>query len=139
VTESFIKLSNVLIIDDDEVSNFIYSRVIESSGSFEMIKSCMSGQQALDYLHDTIDNNSDNFPNMVFLDINMPVMNGWEFLDKYIEEIPCEFQEQAILCMLSSSVYKEDINKSKTYSQVKEYIPKPLTSESLKSILKKYF
>jgi len=139
VTESFIKLGNVLVIDDDEISNFIYSRVIEASGSAETTKSCMSGEQALQYLKDTIENNPDSFPDMIFLDINMPVMNGWEFLDIYIDEIPYKYQEQTILCMLSSSVYKEDINRAKQYSQVKEYIPKPLTSESLKSIMKKYF
>jgi len=139
VTDSTVKLANVLVIDDDDISNFIYTRVISATGLVENIKSCMSGQEALNYLDDVVNNNPSNYPDMIFLDINMPVMNGWEFLDRYEKQIPANMQENTILCILSSSVYKDDIDKANSYKQVKEYVPKPLTTESLKNLLHKYF
>lgn len=139
MTDSTVKLANVLVIDDDDISNFIYTRVISATGLVENIKSCMSGQEALNYLEDVVSNNPSAYPDMIFLDINMPVMNGWEFLDRYEKQIPPSMQENTILCILSSSVYKDDIDKANSYKQVKEYVPKPLTTESLKNLLHKYF
>ncbi len=139
MTDSIEKLASVLVIDDDEISNFIYTRVISASGIVENIKSCMSGQEALDYLKDICQNNPEQFPAMIFLDINMPVMNGWDFLEQYNQIIPKEFQKNSVLCILSSSVYKDDIDKANTYTQVKEYVPKPLTTDSLKALFNKHF
>lgn len=139
MTESIEKLANILVIDDDDISNFIYTRVIAASGIVENIKSCMGGQEALNYLKDVSENNPEQFPSMIFLDINMPVMNGWDFLERYNKIVPKTLQESSILCILSSSVYKDDIDKANTYAQVKEYVPKPLTTDSLKSLFKKHF
>jgi len=139
MTESIDKLANVLVIDDDEISNFIYTRVISASGIVENIKSCMSGQEALNYLKELSETNPEQFPAMIFLDINMPVMNGWDFLDQYNQIIPEHIQSNSILCILSSSVYKDDIDKANTYTQVKEYVPKPLTTDYLKTLFKKHF
>jgi len=139
MTDSITKLANVLVVDDDDISNFIYTRVITATGSVKNIKSCMSGQEALSFLEEVVKNNPEDFPDMIFLDINMPVMNGWDFLTRYCEIVPEELQNQTILCILSSSVYKDDIERARTFSQVKEYVPKPLTTESLKNLLRKYF
>ncbi|MTI22605.1 response regulator [Fulvivirga sp. RKSG066] len=139
MTDNIVKLANVLVIDDDEISNFIYTRVISSTGAADNIKSCMSGGEALQYLEDIVKNQPEEFPKLIFLDINMPVMNGWDFLNKYQKIVPKEIQDSSTLCILSSSVYKDDIDKAHTYPQVSEYVPKPLTSDSLKILLKKYF
>ena len=139
MTDSIEKLANILVIDDDDISNFIYTRVISASGIVENIKSCMSGQEALDYLEEVSKSDPDQFPAMIFLDINMPVMNGWDFLDEYNKIVPQNLQANSILCILSSSVYKDDIDKASSYTQVKEYVPKPLTTESLKELFNKHF
>lgn len=132
------KTIRAVIIDDDEISNFIYTRVIESSGRMET-KSFMGAKSALNYLVSLAENNPDKFPEIIFLDINMPVMNGWAFLDDYRDKIPKKLKDQTILCILSSSVYREDIDRAAGYKNVTEYLPKPLTTDSLSGVINKYF
>ena len=139
MTESEAKLANVMIIDDDDISNFIYTRVVSSSGYVENIHSCKSGREGLESLKNYAENSPESFPELIFLDINMPVMNGWDFLEEYTRIIPEYLQEKTILCVLSSSIYKNDINKAKSFNQVREYVPKPLTKDSLHAIIHKYF
>lgn len=138
MTDSPLKLASVLVIDDDDISNFIYTRVISATGKVDHIESCKSGSEGLKYL-ERISSTPDKFPDMIFLDINMPVMSGWEFLEQYREIVPPHLQQETILCILSSSVYKTDVEKAQSFPQVKEYVPKPLTTDSLKSLLNKYF
>ncbi|RZJ78960.1 MAG: response regulator, partial [Flavobacterium sp.] len=92
-----------------------------------------NGQLAIDYINDTLANNKDKFPNLVLIDINMPIMNGWEFVEAYslIEDTP-----DADLYILSSSVYENDIEKTKNYPNVNGFISKPLSIERLIELLK---
>lgn len=138
MTDSPLKLASVLVIDDDDISNFIYTRVIAATGMVDHIESYKSGKDALNYF-ENIATTPEKFPDMIFLDINMPVMSGWDFLEKYRDIVPAHLQNETILCILSSSVYKTDIEKAQSFPQVKEYVPKPLTTDSLKSLLQKYF
>ena len=91
-----------------------------------------NGQLAIDYVNDTITNNPKSFPNLVLIDINMPIMNGWEFVEAYtkIENTP-----YADLYIPSSSVYENDIEKTKNYTNVKGFISKPLSIERLIELL----
>lgn len=133
------ELNNILIIDDDDVSNFIYKRVIEANAVAKNITTLTRGRDALEYLEKIIENEPDNFPEIIFLDINMPVMNGWQFLETYREQLHSRIQKNVLLCMISSSVYQEDITKAYSYPEVSEYISKPLTSQILNDLLSKYF
>lgn len=132
------KLVDVLILDDDDVSNFIYKKIIESSGIASNIITFQKGRLALEYLIDKT-RSEKNFPDMIFIDINMPVMNGWDFLDEYKQKVAPEVGKFVFISMLSSSVYKEDIQKAQSYEVVNEYISKPLTQESVSKLIKKYF
>ena len=128
------KLKNVLVIDDDDDYNFITELVFEDSKlDCNLVFKCYA-QDALDYLN----NNLDNFPDLILLDINMPIMNGWEFLDTY-ERLNYHKTKNAIIAMISSSVYQEDKNKAKTYSKVVKFIDKPITLENIFEIKEAYF
>lgn len=71
-------------------------------------------------------------PELILLDLNMPIMDGWEFLDAFIQ-IPCK--QKITLYIITSSIDDEDIKKAKTYSNVSNYILKPVTIDGLKAIL----
>lgn len=126
------KFYNILIIDDDQVNNFLFSRMVQTVGISEKAETVTSGRQGLVLLEEKIAS-GEPLPKVIFLDINMPLMNGWEFLEKY-KEMPSSIRRQINLYMLSSSVYPEDINKAKSYEDVVDYITKPLTKEILMKI-----
>ncbi|GAA0893459.1 response regulator [Fulvivirga kasyanovii] len=133
------KVKSILIIDDDDVSNFIYKRVIETTRTADKITTFIRAREALEYLEKTADSSPEDFPDIIFLDINMPVMNGWQFLEKYETSFQSKLKKRPVLCMLSSSVYQEDISKAYTYTDVKEYISKPLTSQIMTNLIQKHF
>jgi|SRR5690606_17102143 len=123
------KLDCILIIDDDDINNFIFSKIIKSAGVAEKTEACMDGRIGLNYILQRLES-GEKLPEVIFLDINMPNMDGWEFLDVY-KKLPLEVRNQSSIYMLSSSVYEGDIKKSKTYEDVVDYFSKPLTKEML--------
>ncbi len=123
---------NLLVIDDDDINIFIIKKIVEKTGfDIEMV-SRNNGQQALDYLNETIAQNK-ALPSLVLIDINMPVMNGWEFIEAY-EELNIE--QKVDMYILSSSVYENDIEKTKGYKTVRGFISKPLSMERLTELIK---
>lgn len=135
------KLNCILLIDDDEPTNYISSSLIEEASCTEHIQIVQSGQAALDYLI-----NSEQFacknklfpcPDLIFLDINMPAMNGWEFLEKY-SKLERQIGE-IIIVMLTTSLNPDDELRAKEMSFISGFENKPLTPEKLNSILTKHF
>jgi CheY-like chemotaxis protein len=129
------KLNQVLIIDDDEVNNLFCKIVIEHFGIAEDVHYCMSGPEAFDYL-DLCINGKISIPDLILLDINMPNMGGFDFLDQYVGLGYNESMSTRI-SMLSSSDAKYDINKAIKYSCVIDYIVKPLSEQALERLLYK--
>jgi len=123
---------NMLVIDDDDINIFIIKKVIEKTGYEVDMISKSNGQLAVDYLT-SIANNVEIFPHIILVDINMPVLNGWEFLEVY-EKLNIQ-RQKVFLYMLSSSVYEYDIEKAKGFKSVDGFISKPLTIERLKELL----
>lgn len=123
---------NMLVIDDDDINIFIIKKVIEKTGYEVDMISKSNGQLAVDYLS-SIAQNVEIFPHIILVDINMPVLNGWEFLEAY-EKLDI-LKPSIHLYMLSSSVYEYDIEKAKTFKSVNGFISKPLTIERLKELL----
>ncbi|HEV8082994.1 MAG TPA: response regulator [Chitinophagaceae bacterium] len=131
-----------MLIDDDEPTNFLSQMIIEEAGCSEFIQVADSGEKAIDYLL-----NSQKFgyndpdypwPDLIFLDINMPAMNGWEFLEKY-KELRREHDSNTIIIMLTTSLNPDDKNKANDISDVTDFKHKPLTEEIVKEVLQKYF
>ena len=117
----------IYLIDDDEIQNLINTRVISIVSEGIEVKAFTSAEIALSDLK----GKQDGLPDMIFLDINMPKMNGWDFLDAYQNE-----ENQVKVYMLSSSINNKDIQKSETYEIVNGFICKPLVVEKLSEILK---
>lgn len=123
---------NLLVIDDDDINIFIIKKIVEKTGSDIEMVSKSNGQQAIDYLKEAIAARTP-LPHLILIDINMPVMNGWEFVEAYQD---LGIAKPVDLYILSSSVYENDIEKTKSYSSVKGFISKPLSIERLTELIK---
>jgi len=121
----------VLIIDDDEVNNFLCKKIMELCDFSNEVHTCESVQEGMDYLKNIKAEHPDQYPDLLFLDINMPVSNGWDFLDIYNKWIQDPTKDSLKIFMLSSSVYEEDINRAEEHPLVTKYITKPLSEDVL--------
>jgi CheY-like chemotaxis protein len=127
------KLNCILFIDDDEPTNFLNKITTEQAGYSERVEIFQSGQEALDYLNGPCPS-----PDLIFLDINMPCMDGWEFLDRY-RELSRPDKDDIILVMLSTSLNPDDEIKTREMDEVAAFENKPLLEHRLEALLKKYF
>lgn len=123
---------NVLLIDDNETDNFVHKRIIELTGFAEEVVVKDSVKRAFEYL-ETFHQKMDKFPDLIFLDINMPAADGFVFLTKFEETFPME-EHKCKIVVLSSSESTRDISRMIANKFVKEYIHKPLTEESLERL-----
>jgi CheY-like chemotaxis protein len=124
---------DILLIDDDPVSNLINKRIIENQFGCNTII-FTNAEEALNQLKTWLTDQNDLLPPVIFLDIDMPHMTGWEFLDE-LHKLPDEFLEKCRVIILTSSIDFEDINKSKSYKVVRDFISKPLTPARLKVLV----
>lgn len=135
------KLDCVLLIDDDEPTNFLNKMIIEGTGFVNEVKVVQSAREALDYLSGKQLSNTGGklpTPELIFLDINMPAMDGWEFLEKY-DKLSSEQKAAIIVVMLTTSFNPEDELKASRISYISSYRNKPLTQEIIMGILKEHF
>lgn len=131
------KLKNVLLIDDSESDNFYHARKIRKMGITDNIQICYGGQEALDFLKSELDGIHPQ-PTLIFLDINMPGMNGWEFLEEY-EKLEMAQKGEVVLTMLSNSIDDRDKDRAHNFTAVQGFYSKPLNDDYLTSILVKHF
>ena len=128
-----------MLVDDDNISSFIYRKIIEMAGlDTGHLKTFLKGEEALAYLNENLLDQED-FPDFILLDINMPVMDGWGFLDVYSAEIAPKLNKRVVICMLSSSVNVKDKERAFEYTEVNDYANKPLTSAELDKLVQKHF
>ena len=137
-----VKLNCILLVDDDEPTNFLNRMAVEELGCTDNIKVIPGAREALDYLNcagQSAPLNKDcPSPEIIFLDINMPAMDGWEFLQRY-EALPDAHKSSIIVITLTTSFNPEDELRARKMPSVKEFRNKPLTPKLLQDILKKYF
>jgi CheY-like chemotaxis protein len=128
------KSVSILLVDDDEINNFISVKLIKKTLLNTDIKTCLNGKFAIDELVEIQHNNPEELPDYILLDINMPIMNGWEFLDEY-KRLGIDPEGKSKIYIISSSVFNNDINKAKSYPLVKDFISKPLSVEKIREVL----
>ncbi len=121
------------IIDDDSIYVFGLKKIIEMNNLCKNILVFKNGEEALKYLAPLV-TTSEEFPDVILLDINMPVLDGWGFLDEFTKLKP-KINKKVTLYMVSSSVNQEDIDKANKYEQVSDYIIKPINIDELKRIM----
>ncbi|GAA3512302.1 response regulator [Aquimarina addita] len=132
------KLINcVLLIDDDKATNFFNERVVTKHNSFDCIYTVQSGKEALAYL-DKVESQETTKPNLIFLDINMPAMNGWEFLIEF-SKLNKQTTEGIKVILLSTSSNPDDVHKSLKNHSVDDFINKPLSLGVLDKVIEKHF
>jgi CheY-like chemotaxis protein len=133
------KLNCILFIDDNNDDNFFHQRIIRKSNCAEEVVIKDSGQQALTYLKNIILTKSTP-PDLIFLDINMPGMNGWEFLQEY-DKIEDDIKSKVIVTMLTTSDNPGDFARAQTLTPhpLKAFKTKPLSLKMLQEIMDEYF
>ncbi len=133
-------LDRILLVDDDEMANFIHLRAIKKAEIDVVVDVARNALEALEVLKESNKGaaSSSIQPNLIFLDINMPFMDGWEFLDEY-KKIFENRQEQIIILMLTTSLNPDDEKRSESRKEISMFLNKPLTTEKLETVLQKFF
>ncbi|MUU76881.1 response regulator [Winogradskyella endarachnes] len=124
---------NICIVDDDEIYKFTVVKTLEALDFDKNIKAFADGEEAFDFLINNL-NNELELPDVIFLDINMPIMDGFEFMEEYIKIKP-KVGKKITIYMVSSSVDPVDIEKAKNISEISDYIIKPIKPGELRAII----
>jgi CheY-like chemotaxis protein len=128
------KIDSTCIIDDDPIFVYGTKRLMNELNFSDNIFVYTNGQDAIDGLYEIIEN-GEELPSVIFLDLNMPIMNGWEFLEGFVK-IPNNNREKVTIYIISSSVDPRDLQRIKDYKVVNNYILKPISPDDLSTILK---
>ncbi len=128
-----LKYPAVMLIDDNEIDNLINQKMIEAANIAETIYIHTGARSAIEFLKNVEKLESGGhqlLPSIIFLDIDMPLMDGFQFLDEF-EKLSEAAKTKSKVVMLTSSINPQDLNRSKKHKYVAEYINKPLSQESL--------
>ena len=128
------KLYCVLLVDDDEITNFVHEALIMDAGAAERVLVAHNGQEAINLLKQQ---KKGNYPSLIFMDINMPVMDGFEFLNAY-RALDEDLRRSVTVIMLTSSLNPRDIERTKN-TGIADFLNKPLTGDKLKAVVERHF
>ncbi len=125
---------SIMIVDNDQVNSFVLKNIITRNYSDAKVELFPDGAEALTELQ-RLDKSSDTFPAVILLDIYMPVMDGFEFLDEYMKDFA---HKQTIIFAMSNSLIKDDQQRANEYEVVKGFITKPLIYNNIEFIVETY-
>ena len=125
------KINLACIVDDDPLHLYITKKYIELSNIVENVLVFKNGKEAYDSLKQML-SKSENLPEIIFLDLNMPVWDGWQFVDEFTK---LTLDQKVSICILSSSNSEEDTERAKHYNIISKYLVKPTTESQMKDIL----
>lgn len=131
------KINAILLVDDDEATNYISSFVIKRAGIADELFVAQNGKEALELLQERCASETATLPQLVLLDINMPVMDGFKFLELW-QAVDCPERASVKVAVLSTSLDPRDLERVKGFG-VKEFLNKPLTKEKLHRLYTTYF
>lgn len=131
------KLKRILLIDDSEATNYMNQYFFEKLDACDRIDVATNGQEGLDYLMSIKEENWDTeMPDLILLDIKMPVLDGFGFLEQY-EKLPSDMRKSVITVLLTTSMSQSDRDRAKEYESVNSFLNKPLTIGHVKTLLEK--
>ncbi len=121
------KFEFTYIIDDDAIFVMVFKKILSNIENFNKIDNVKNGFEALEGLK-ALDANNEKFPDIIFLDLNMPVLDGWQFLEA-LENLP--FKDKLNIHVISSTIDKTEIERSQSFKVVKSFIQKPTSAKQL--------
>jgi CheY-like chemotaxis protein len=128
------KFDLLYVVDDDEIYQFIVKRIISESCVANEIKGFLNGKDAIETLKSAIEH-PDQIPEIILLDLTMPVMDGWQFLEQYILLKP-KIGKRVTIYVVSSSVNPVDVERARHIEHVSDYVVKPITKDKFMDLLK---
>ena len=131
------KLSSILLVDDDSTTNFLNQLLLKSLDVADQLLLAQNGREALATLDNLCADPSPDCPSLILLDVNMPVMNGIEFLKAYAQ-LPVSQQRSAVIVMLTTSLHSRDLEQVQQLP-IAGLVNKPLTREKVNAILESHF
>lgn len=128
------KNNSIWIIDDDPIQIFIAKRLLKNLEVFQTIRTMANPKDALEEL-EGLSTSKDNLPDVLIVDLNMPQMDGWQFLDEYDG---MSLEKRIAIFLVTSSINPADVKRAENCSSVDGYLIKPLKAQDLENALKKY-
>lgn len=131
-------IERVLIIDDNEIDALICTKVFKKYDSAIELVTFVGAKEALEFLKDKIQNNPESLPDLILLDLYMPLMNGWFFLTEY-KKIAEQLPKKIVIIVASSTTYDKDLTQIQAHKEISGHLSKPLTVEKIQHIQEKHF
>src|SRR5690606_22650878 len=128
-TKSLMAKKNILLVDDEDIANFLIEKIVQSTGLAENIYKALNGREALKFFSE----DKTNYPEVVLLDLNMPIMNGFEFLSAF-QMLELKEKENILIILVTSSSNPDDIEKARSLG-IRHYLTKPISADSIKTII----
>ncbi|WP_026708721.1 response regulator [Flavobacterium frigidarium] len=126
-------LNTILFVDDDPITLMLCKKVISKAAFSDQIITAQNGEEAINLFHNLLDDSEKTVPELIFLDLNMPIMGGWDFLEEFSKPTFKQFHNIKVI-VLSSTIDPEDLEKIKEFPMVMDFLPKPISLSMLNKV-----